>query len=68
MNVKTRTVISLVCNAVIVLVTTGIVISYFFVESKILKNGYESFMFFTTDSNILAAIGAALVHRPWRLQ
>ena len=61
MNVKTRTVISLVCNAVIVLVTTGIVISYFFVESKILKNGYESFMFFMTDSNILAAIGAALV-------
>ncbi len=61
MTVKTKTVLSLICNAVIFLVTTGIVISYFLVGSKVIKNGWDSFMFFTTDSNILAAIGAALV-------
>lgn len=61
MSVKTRTILSIICNAVVLLVTTGVVISYFLVEGKVIKSGVESFMFFTTDSNILAAIGCALV-------
>lgn len=61
MSKRTKTVVSLICNAIVFAVTTGIVISYFFVPSKINQNGGESFRFFTTDSNILAAIGAVLV-------
>ena len=58
---KTKTILSLICNCVIFLVTTGIFISYFFVKSDILENGWQSLRFFTTDSNLLAAIAAALV-------
>lgn len=58
---KTKTILSLLCNGVSILVTTGIFISYFFVKSDILENGWQSLRFFTTDSNLLAAIAAALV-------
>lgn len=61
MSKKTKTICSLICNAIVFLVTTGIVISYFFVKSKIIANGWDSLKFFTTDSNILAAIASALV-------
>lgn len=50
--------ISLVINLLIAVITTGVVISYFFVKSKTIHNGWESFRYFTTDSNILAAVAA----------
>ncbi len=58
---KKKTVVSLVLNSLIALVTTGVVVSYFLVESKVIRSGSESFRFFTTDSNILAAVAAATV-------
>ena len=58
---KTKTILSLICNSVIFLVTTGIFISYFLVKSDVLENGWQSLRFFTTDSNLLAAVAAALV-------
>lgn len=61
MSVKKKTVLSLICNGIVLLVTTGIVISYFFVKSKLVRNGWESFIFFTTDSNVLAAIASVPV-------
>ena len=59
---KTKTILSLILNLVIALVTTGIVISYFCGNTGVLiQYGYESFKFFTTDSNVLAAIAAVCV-------
>ncbi|MBQ1308658.1 MAG: hypothetical protein IIY54_03050, partial [Ruminococcus sp.] len=58
---KTKTILSLICNCVIFLVTTGIFISYFFVKSRVIENGWQSLRFFTTDSNLLTAVAAALV-------
>ena len=58
---KGKTIASLVLNLLIFMVTTGVVVSYFFGTSKIIRNGYECFMFFTTDSNVLAAVGALTV-------
>lgn len=58
---KRKAGISLAVNIIITLVTVAVVISYFFQEPSVLtKNGYESFRFFTTDSNILAGISAAV--------
>lgn len=58
---KKQAWVSLVLNSLIVLVTTWVVISYFIFPGKIIKNGFESFRFFTTDSNILSAIAALVV-------
>lgn len=58
---KTKTILSLICNCVIFLVTTGVFISYFFVKSRVIENGWQSLRFFTTDSNLLTAVAAALV-------
>lgn len=61
MTVRTRTIISLLINAAVFLATTAIVITSLFVKSEILEHSYHTFMFFTTDSNILTAIASALV-------
>lgn len=61
MSSKSKTVLSLILNLTVAVVTTGIVISYFFVESPIRTDGWDSFRFFTTDSNVLAAIAAVIV-------
>ena len=61
MTVRTRTIISLLINAAVFLATTAIVITSLFVKSEILEYNYQTFWFFTTDSNILTAIASALV-------
>ena len=61
MTVRTRTIISLLINAAVFLATTAIVITSLFVKSEILEHSYQTFWFFTTDSNILTAIASALV-------
>ena len=61
MTLRKRTILSLICNAIVFSVTICIVITKLFVKSKILDHGYQTFMFFTTDSNVLTAIASALV-------
>ena len=61
MTAKTKTVLSLIINGVILLVTTGVMISYFISPGELIENGWDSFKFFTTDSNVLAAVGCGAV-------
>ncbi len=61
MTVRTRTIISLLINAAVFLATTAIVITSLFVKSEILEHSYQTFWFFTTDSNILTAIALRLL-------
>lgn len=59
---KRKAVISAVINLLLLATTTGVVISYFFEEpGPLIQTGWESFKFFTTDSNVLAAIASLLV-------
>lgn len=60
MKRKSTAVASLVVNCLLFAVTTGVVISYFIAPGKLIRSGLESFRFFTTDSNVLAAVAAAL--------
>ncbi len=54
---KKKVIVSLIINALIFLITVGIFVSYFFEEPNILiRNGFESLRYFTTDSNVLAAL------------
>lgn len=61
MSVKTKAVASIIINTLMTVITTGIIISYFFTENRIIKGKQEIFYFFTTDSNILAAIAAIVI-------
>ena len=59
---RTKTIISLIINSVIFLTTTGIVISYFCGNTgTLIEYGYESFKFFTTDSNVIAAVASLIM-------
>lgn len=58
---KTRDRLDLLLNLVIVVTTAWAVAMYFFGEPDILgSHDVQCFKYFTTDSNILAAIGSAL--------
>ena len=57
MLTKPKVIASLAVNLFIFVVTAVIVVSYFFEKpSELMRHGSETFRFFTTDSNILAAI------------
>ena len=59
---KYKIIISLIINLIISMITTGIVVSYFLGNTgPLLKYGYESFRFFTTDSNVIAAAASISV-------
>ncbi len=59
---KKRTIVSLILNIFIFISTTIVIISHFFEEPGVLiRHGYETFRFFTTDSNVLAAICSLIV-------
>ncbi len=60
-SLKTKATASLVVNLLVAAITTGVIISYFFTENSIIKSKSEIFYFFTTDSNIFAAIGSVVV-------
>ena len=60
-SVKTKAAISLVINLLIAVITTGVIISYFFTDNLLIKNKSEIFWFFTNDSNIFAAIASVVV-------
>lgn len=54
---KAQILTSLIVNAFITVITIVIVVSYFFEgPSALMQHSYETFRFFTTDSNILAAL------------
>ena len=60
MTAKTKAIISLVCNIIVLIVTSIVAVLYFTVG----QNGHAGvycFRFFTTDSNFLAAFASALV-------
>lgn len=62
MTVKRKAAVSAVINIIIFIVTSATVVSYFFEEpGELIGNGYESFKFFTTDSNVLAAAACAVI-------
>ena len=59
---KAKNVISLIINTVIFVSTALVVVSIFLWRSDpLIKHPYETFKFFTTDSNILCAISAIIV-------
>ncbi len=58
---KRKTILSLIFNILAFVSTAVIFVSYFFEEPSILiQNGFDSLKYFTTDSNILAAIVCAV--------
>lgn len=61
MSVKTKTILSLICNSVILLTVTCVIASYLIFGNELLDHGYQSFLFFTTDANTLGGIAAGLV-------
>lgn len=62
MTTKKQTVFSLTANILIVILTAATVTSYFFEEpNQLIQNGFDSLRFFTTDSNILVALAAAVM-------
>ena len=62
MKNKKRLIASVIINFIVFAVTTGVVISYFLGNlGSYIKSPADKFMFFTTDSNILAAAGALAI-------
>lgn len=56
---KKRLIASVIINFTVFAVTTGVVISYFLGNTTpLVQNPVDKFRFFTTDSNILAALGS----------
>lgn len=66
MNKKILT--ALVLNIIVVTATAAITVSYYFYSNNpLVETGIDSYKFFTTDSNILAAV-SALVLIPYEIQ
>ncbi len=66
MNKKILT--ALIINIFVVLATASIAVSYYFYSNNpLVESGLDSYKFFTTDSNILAAI-SSLVIIPYEIQ
>lgn len=61
MSVKSKAVISIVLNALMALITGGIVVSYFFTKNSLIRGTQEIFWYFTTDSNIFVSLAAIVV-------
>ena len=62
MLTKRKVAVSAAINFIIIIVTAATVVSYFFEEpGELISNGYESFKFFTTDSNVLTALASVFV-------
>ena len=59
---------ALIINIFVVIATTAICTSYwFYTNNPLVESGFDSFKFFTTDSNILAAV-SSLVLIPFEIQ
>ena len=65
---KKRVTAALILNILVVLCTAGITVSYYFYSNNpLVETGFDSYKFFTTDSNILAAV-SSLVMIPYEIQ
>lgn len=58
---KTKAAISLIMNCLTASVTAFIIVLLFFIDDPVLDHGWDSFLFFTTDANILTAVASAIV-------
>ena len=58
---KAKATISLILNSITALMTAFVIVLLFFIDDPVINNGWESFMFFTTDANILTAIASVVV-------
>lgn len=58
---KTKAGVSLVLNCLTASITALVIVLLFFIEDPVLNNGWESFLFFTTDANILTAVASVIV-------
>lgn len=58
---KAKAAISLILNSITALMTAFVIVLLFFIDDPVINNGWESFMFFTTDANILTAIASVVV-------
>ena len=59
---KNKTLAALILNCIVVVATAAIVVSYFFhSRNPLVKSGFDSFQFFTTDSNVLAALSSLVM-------
>ncbi len=66
--VNKKILAALILNILVVVSTAAITISYFFYSNNpLVETGVDSFKFFTTDSNILAAL-SSLVLIPYEVQ
>ena len=66
-NMNRRILTALILNILVVIATTAITVSYYFHSNNpLVETGLDSYKFFTTDSNILAAI-SALVMIPYEI-
>ncbi|MBQ5397992.1 MAG: hypothetical protein IIU14_00980 [Ruminococcus sp.] len=66
--VNKKNLAALILNILVVVSTAAITISYFFYSNNpLVETGVDSFKFFTTDSNILAAL-SSLVLIPYEVQ
>lgn len=64
MSVKTKAAVSIAINCLMAIITAAIIISYYFAdlnETSIIQSYHEVFYFFTTDSNILAALAGIVI-------
>ena len=68
MKMNKKIFAALLLNIAVVIATASIVASYFFYSrNPLVKSGFDSFQFFTTDSNVLAAL-SSLVMIPYEVQ
>lgn len=58
---KKKADISLILNCLTASITAFIIVLLFFIDDPVLDNGWESFLFFTTDANLLTAIASVIV-------
>ena len=63
---KKKAGISLILNCLTASITAFIIVLFiivllFFIDDPVLDNGWESFLFFTTDANLLTAIASVIV-------
>ncbi len=59
---KSKNIFSLVLNIIIFITTVMVIVSIFVWQTdRLIKHSYETFRFFTTDSNILSAVASLIV-------
>lgn len=58
---KTKAGISLILNCLTASITFFVIVLLFFIDDPVINNGWESFLFFATDANLLTAVASVIV-------